>query len=68
MCLRGEKWRLRREFECSDVRDDADNNVSFSLASQKCPKSLNSSLIRRRRYEDSKEIGEFKELTTRIIA
>lgn len=56
-----------REFECSDVKDDAEDNVSFSLALRKCPKPSNSSLRRRRKNEDSKEIREFKQLTTRII-
>ena len=50
-----------------NVRDDVDDIVSFSLASQKRPKTSNSASRRRRRNEDSKEFGELKELTTLII-
>ena len=51
-----------------NVGDDVDDNVSFSLASRKRPKTSNSSSRRMRRNKDSKELGELKELTTLIVA
>ena len=50
------------------MRDDVDDNVSFSLGSRKYPKTSNNSSKRRRRNEDSEELGELKELTTLIVA
>ncbi|KAK9175170.1 hypothetical protein WN944_027176 [Citrus x changshan-huyou] len=51
-----------------NVRDDVDEaSVSFLLASQKRLKISNNS-SRRSRNEDSRELGELKELTTLIIA
>lgn len=51
-----------------NVRDDVNDNVSFLIASQKRLKTSDNSSRRRRRNKDSRELGEFKELTTLIIA